>query len=152
MTDLQERHLSGISFDWVVVRELRFVDNPDDTGPQPLEGMNAAINVETKLTEDSRSCRVVLKLSLTPPPNRRDAFQAMSVSVEGQFSLQEGGASTVPIEEFSRKQAPAILMPFVREAVASATSKSRFGQVLIPPINVVALVEEMQKAPQSQQG
>lgn len=151
MTEIQGQPLAGISFDWVVVRDLRVTDNPQETRTEPLQGLGAEINIDTRLNADGRSCRVSVKLTLSPPTGREHAFQGMSATVEGQFSVQ-GGSQTVPIEEFSKKQAPAILMPFVREAIASATAKTRFGAVLLPPINVVALAEAAQRAPQVYQG
>ena len=50
------------------------------------------------------------------------------------------------MDEFANKQAPAILMPFLREAISTATAKSRFGQLLLPPLNVVAITEEIVRA------
>jgi len=151
VTDFQMQHQSGISFDWVVVRDARFTDHPSETRNEPLQGLGAEVNIGTKMAADGRSCRVSIKLSLSPPDTRPDAFQALSATVEGQFSIQ-GEQQSVGFDEFSKRQAPAILMPFVREAIASATVKSRFGAVLLPPINVVALAEAMQRTPQVQQG
>jgi preprotein translocase subunit SecB len=69
--------------------------------------------------------------------------------VEGLFSIPEGGHASVELGTFAETQATAILMPFVREALASATVKSRFGPLLLPPINVAALVAEMKGAKKS---
>ena len=145
MSDLQEKHQAGISFDWVVVRELRFADNPTATGFGPFANAVANLNVQTTVDQPKRSCRVVMRLTLAPPVEQPDLFQSISATIEGQFSTA-ADHPTVDIESFAKRQASAILMPFLREAIASLTAKSRFGQVLIPPLNVVAIVEEMERS------
>ena len=42
-------------------------------------------------------------------------------------------------------------MPYLRQAISAGTALSRFGQLLIPPINVVAVLEDMEKAETQQQ-
>lgn len=143
MTKLTPEHLSGIAFDWVVVRELRFVDNPAGAGFGTLQNLSVTVTLNSKVSNDGRSCRTTLRVKLDPPEDNPEAFQAVMATVEGSFSVH--GEATVDLPTFSRQQAPAILMPFVREAIATATAKSRFGQMLLPPINVAALTEEMEK-------
>ncbi|MCH8254505.1 MAG: protein-export chaperone SecB [Gemmatimonadetes bacterium] len=55
------------------------------------------------------------------------------------------------LKGFVKHQAPAILMPYLRQAISAGTALSRFGQLLIPPINVVAVLEDMEKAETQQQ-
>lgn len=143
MTKLEEGHFSGISFDWVVVRELRFVDNPDSSETGPLGDLTVSLSIQKKVAADGSWCRTILRVKLDPPDDAPEAFRVLLASVEGNFTAQ--GNAVVDMETFSRRQAPVILMPFVREALASATSKSRFGQLLLPPINVTALTEDLEK-------
>lgn len=143
MTKVAPEHLSGIAFDWVVVRELRFVDNPTGGEFGPLQNLSVTVTINSKVANDGRSCRSTVKVKLDPPEDHPEAFQVVMATVEGSFSLH--GEASVDLPTFSRQQAPAILMPFVREAIATATGKSRFGQMLLPPINVAALAEAMEK-------
>jgi preprotein translocase subunit SecB len=147
---VQQRHFSGINFDWVVVRELRFADNLQaEEFSVALADLGADVQVESKMNDARTVCRTTVRLSLSPPASHPDRFQVIAAAVEGQFSVAEGAKPSVNLDAFANRQAPAILMPFVREAIADATSKSRFGQVLIPPINVIALMDEIEKARQA---
>ncbi len=146
MTDLNERHLSGLTFDWVFVRELKFQDNLAEVEQGHLEGLKGNISIAATISDDGQACTTYLRLSFSPPDKHPDTFEVLSAAVEGHFSVVGDQKPTVEIGDFSKTQAPAILMPFLREAIASATSKTRFGQILIPPINVVALSQDMQKA------
>lgn len=152
MTRLEEPMLSGISFDWVIVRDLRFSDNLDQVAVGvPLSEMAADVRVETKVDDARRSCRTLVRVTLTPSQKQQDQLQVVAAAVEGQFTAT-GSATTVEMSEFAKRQAPAIIMPFVREAIASATAKSRFGQVLLPPINVIALMEAGEREQLAAQG
>lgn len=146
MSTLEPRHLAGLTFDWLVVRELRFVDDPAEANSRSLSQMEAELDIKTALSPEGRSCRCMVRVTLRPPTGGPGIpFQILTAAVEGQFSVAEGQTPTVNLEGFAKLQAPAILMPFVREAIAMLTRGSRFGSVLLPPINVVAVVEEMEK-------
>lgn len=142
MSLLENDHLSGIRFDWVITRELRFIDNLAETRTPvtPLANLVADVQVSAQVDAAKRSCRTTVRVTLGPPEAEPSLFQAIAVAIEGQFT-EVSSTPSVDIAAFANQQAPAIIMPFVREAIASATSKSRFGQVLLPPINVVALME-----------
>lgn len=141
---IEKKHYSGINFDWVIVRELRFADNPmaHDFG-KPLRDLVADVQVQSGVDESGQSCRTTVRLTLAPSPETPERFQAIAAAIEGQFTIPEGSQPTVKLAEFAQRQAPAILMPFLRQAVATATAQSRFGPVLVPPINVIALMAEM---------
>jgi preprotein translocase subunit SecB len=145
VTELEPQLLSGISFDWVIVRELRFADNlAQDTFAVPLSDMVADVQVESRVDEEKRSCRTLVRVTLTPSAKQQSQLQIVAAALEGQFSATSA-SPTVEMAAFAKRQAPAIIMPFVREAIASATAKSRFGQVLLPPINVIALMEARER-------
>ena len=143
MTTVQEQHLSGITFDWVRVRELRFVDNPESSEMAELTDLEISLTVEAKVGTDGSWCRTLLRVKVSPPTDQPEAFQTLMAAVEGSFSAH--GEAVVEMESFSRLQGPAIVMPFVREAIARITTGSRFNQILLPPLNVAAIVEEMER-------
>jgi preprotein translocase subunit SecB len=145
MTELEQRHRSGLKFDWVVVRELRFEDNLSEHVRSQASNLRANVEIKTWVADDANHCRTYLRLSLAPPEDGHALFKVLSAAVEGQFTVEGEAPTSVSIEEFVRKQAPAILFPFLRQLVASVTSTSRFGQVLVPPINVVALMGDVAK-------
>ncbi|HEX9728602.1 MAG TPA: protein-export chaperone SecB [Gemmatimonadales bacterium] len=146
MTKIEDHHHAGLRFDWILVREVSFEDNLSEDDSTTLSNLQATVDLKTSVSDDHRSCRTYLKVMLKPAEGAAAPFVRLAAAVEGQFSIEGEATPSVAIDEFVRKQAPAILFPFLRQAVASATSTSRFGQVLLPPINVVALVAEGARA------
>jgi preprotein translocase subunit SecB len=136
-THVEQKHLTGVRIDWLYVREVVFVDDPDKYGREPLPEAAARIDVRQQAADDQRSCRVYLRISFGDDDS---LGLQLSAAVEAQFSLM-GEESAVNIEEFMMRQGPVILMPFLRDALATATSKSRIGTVLLPPINVLSVLE-----------
>jgi hypothetical protein len=84
-----------------------------------------------------RTFEVVVSLGMEPTPGRHEKI---SVSAVARFSVG-GGTQSAGFDEFVKLQAVAILFPFAREMVSSLTTKSFFGPVLIPPVNIVKLME-----------
>ncbi len=150
MTDLQKRHEAGLRFDWVVVRELVFEDKRERTERERFQNLSLSISVDSTIADDNKSCRVYMRMTVEQPDDVESNFEQIVAAVEGKFSVV-GETPTVKLEDFVNRQAPAILMPYLRQAISAGTALSRFGQLLIPPINVVAVLEDMQKAEAQQQ-
>jgi len=146
MTDVDPGHLTGLLFDWVITREQRFIDSADRIGSEQPLGLRAGIEISRKIDEEGKWCRVRVRVQLDPPENEPQTFVHLSAAVEGQFSLtEESELSVEDVENFAKHQAPAILMPFARTAIASATTGSRLGVILMPPINVASLTEVIEE-------
>jgi preprotein translocase subunit SecB len=135
--------LSGVALLSVDIRELRFLDEPDQMTRGPFGEGEANIEIQIGVSDDGREGRITLQLTVTTP-GQSQPFREMAVSVEGQFR-QMTDAPAVPMQEFLNRQGPVILMPFVRDALATATLKTRFGPVLLPPLNVAAMLDRMAK-------
>lgn len=147
MSRIEDRHLTGINFEWVYVRELRFVDNLNEYDRDQFRQLEVDLQLSSEISEDNTQAKVLMGLTLRPPEKDPDLFQTLSAKIEAGFSvLDEGDEPVVGMEEFVRRQAPAILLPFLRQEIAEATAKTRFGQLLLPPINVSKLVEEIERS------
>jgi preprotein translocase subunit SecB len=143
---VEGRHHSGFSFDSVRVKEFTFKDNGDglaDVGK--FADIQASIDVTFVVGSDDQWGVTTLRMKLLPPIERPDLFEVIAVTVEGKFSKATDSTTTVELKEFLGKHAAAILFPFVREAIASFMTKTRFGVILLPPLNVSAIVEEIEK-------
>jgi preprotein translocase subunit SecB len=85
-----------------------------------------------------RVFEVVVSIGL-PATARRP--EEAKVSVCGVFRMI--GPASVAVRDFAKLQAPAILMPFAREALAALTGHGPFGQFLIAPVNVHTLMSDV---------
>lgn len=138
MEKLRVEELSGIRFERAIVKEICFIDALDsDHGDPANRELNVALDLTSRVSDDGTNCLTTISLALESVSGN---FVELKAKIEGHFKLDRPDPS-VNLEEFSQKQAPAILMPFLRAEVAAATSRSRFGQILIPPINVIAMLE-----------
>ena len=45
------------------------------------------------------------------------------------------------LEEFAEIQAPSLLMPYVRELISNITSRSLLPPLIIPPLNILAMIK-----------
>jgi|ERR1041385_3010443 preprotein translocase subunit SecB len=89
--------------------------------------------------QDEQAVEVLLRVGIGPSRGRPEEIRA---AVSGVFRLI-GRAPTVELQHFVRFNGPAILMPFVRECIATMTARGFFGQILLPPFNVHALMQGM---------
>jgi preprotein translocase subunit SecB len=134
--------LSGVTLLAVHVRELRFVDNREQSGQAEFPPSEVNIEINTAVSTDGKDGTVRLGVTFAPqadvPP-----FRELYALIEGQF--RQESSAVIPMNEFVNRQGPVILMPFARDAIATATIKTRFGAVLLPPINVAAMIERVAK-------
>lgn len=81
---------------------------------------------------------VRLAASVEPSPERDDYIAA---HVVGRFRVIQP-SPTVPIVNFVRLQGPAILLPFLRQAISGVTSNSYYGTYYLPMINVIEMMKD----------
>jgi preprotein translocase subunit SecB len=76
-------------------------------------------------------------------PSDKEGGQPYDVEVEyvGRFTLGNLPQGLTR-ESFARKNAVAIMFPFVRSTIADITMRGSVGPLLVPPVNVVAMLEE----------
>jgi preprotein translocase subunit SecB len=59
----------------------------------------------------------------------------------GVFSCLEG-AENMSLEDFLANNAPALLLPYIRESLSGLSAKAGLPVVYVPPINIVALMKQ----------
>ena len=126
---------SGINYLAVFVTKIDFEVYPH----QERKALSVAFNLQNDLIEGTSK----LESTLTAKFNSKDPEESklfkLEVSVFGLF--EEMPNSPLTIRQFAEIQAPALLFPYLREAVTTITSKSPIGPVILPPINVSALLK-----------
>jgi hypothetical protein len=79
---------------------------------------------------------VMLRVEVAPTENRHELVKAAMV---GRFECV--GQPTRPtFVNFIMQNAPAMLSPYLREAVSALTMRGPFGPTLLPPMNVIEVV------------
>lgn len=123
----------GIAFTDCVVIDLQF-HRQVDIREKPQLGVEFAI--VKRVAEDRGSAQVELTGHVRETST--GAFE-VKCTVLGRFMVLEG-QENMSLENFLDHNAPALLFPYVREAISTITLKSGIKPVVLPPINVVALL------------
>lgn len=93
---------------------------------------------------------VNVTVEIRPTKERSERIIAAAI---GRFRIVGPELST-SLERFVQYSGPALLFPFIRQQIVALTAAGRFGPFLLPPINVQALMSNMDptKATASQKG
>lgn len=145
---MDETKEPGIRPTGIVVERIRFDDiRLTDARPKNLR---FAYRIERRRI-DERQAEVVIHHSLRSAPATEgqppEGPFALDLSLAVRFSADED--VEMALDEFLRFNGPAQVMPFVREMVANITVRSRHGLVLLPSVNVVALVRRDESTAES---
>ena len=128
--------LSGYTLDRVFAQEQTFLGHANsEEFPTSTGDPRAAVAWDWHLVDESRFT-VALTLSIEPTRERPETVRVMML---GLFT-RVGEVPSVEVLKFVQTHAPAIMMPYVREAVSSLTGRGYYGPVNLPPINVAALM------------
>ncbi len=69
------------------------------------------------------------------------AVYESEITYIGVFSCLEG-SENMSLEDFLANNAPALLMPYIRESLSGLSVKAGLPPVNLPPINIVAMLEK----------
>jgi preprotein translocase subunit SecB len=105
---------------------------------KPSVGLHVKMNLQNNINEAERVLESLLTFDVLASDKPEDSLFIISATIRGLFQEVPGGP--IDLKKFSEINGPAILFPFVREAISSVTAKSPVGAVLLPPVNIGALV------------
>lgn len=127
---------SGYNLDWMFVRQIHLEDENPVVESLAGHAFPVQLQIDVLLHDSQQSCRIALTVSChnSPPADPDSAW--LRLRTEAQFTVV--GAPIVPISQFAQMQGPVIMLPFVREHLASISARTRFGQVLLNPLNMQA--------------
>jgi len=124
----------GISFDDVILKELTF-SRKEGYSDKPELNVFLDANVSFSPNED----RLVYEMSCEIKDGN-EYFNIKCVMI-GFFSVIEG-KENMSLKEYSNLSAPAAIFPYIRETIASTTTKAGIPPVIIPPTNLSLLKRE----------
>jgi len=110
--------------------------------------VSVRLEVTVTIVADGKRAFVRLRAMVDPPAGSA-AFTQLSAAVEGAFSLADGDEPE-RLTHFARAQAPVLLLPYLRVVISFITSQSRTGPIVLPPINMVQIIDRMQSSLESE--
>jgi preprotein translocase subunit SecB len=113
----------------------------DPTGEVP--DLHLDLRVQRSFAPPKEAVVVVSCAAFVDQSNRPFSFRVM---YQARLAVPEGG-DWKALHEFSRTGAPAALIPYIREAIASATVRAGFPPLILPPMDVTTLIEDAEEGP-----
>lgn len=121
----------GIRFDRVFLSKLKF------TLPQvPPDKFKYSLNMSSSYKIDSEKLIYSIDVQL---------YDGFELEMTGIFSIVKD-KENLNLEKFVQVNAPALLMPFVRELISNVTSRTPLPHFLLPPVNILALSKKIEAA------
>ena len=85
-----------------------------------------------------------VRITVETKPADRPLYN-VSVTMMALLQVEEN-RENLPLRDYVRTAAPAMMYPFLREAVASLTGRGRFGPIWLKPFNVAAAAAQGESA------
>ncbi len=138
--------LHSIQLSKVGVLELFIRSNQPPDGSVGIEVLDLPFSVgHTEFDEENRQIAVMVKVEIGTNGDDKEVKHPYSLKVEiiGEFEVGEGFA-VKHLDNWARRNAPFILMPYLREHVYALTSKCGFKPLILPLLEVPTLTTDCQ--------
>lgn len=125
----------GIRFDGIILVEEKFWRDyviPEDT--------KLDLKIESGSSKLDNSYNIELKSILRLIKEDKEALILESKFI-GFFSVIEGDEN-MDIDEYIKNNAPALMFPYIREHISAITIKAGMKPILVPPLNMKALLNK----------
>lgn len=130
---------SSLHFIDYIVNFIEFHRNDDFEESTPNIDFN--INREVDYLEDEDNTMLVtIEVTLFDNPKENNYPFSMKLNVTGIFELEN--IALDKRESFAEANSVAILFPYIRSLITTYTSNSNVPPLILPPINVLKLIEK----------
>lgn len=127
----------GIRFKNVVLKNLSFSREAELPENNILD---VTFNSSKSLSENGKQLAYVLGIEIK---EKNNAF-SIACSAVGFFEIDDNNAN-MQLDQFSDENAPALIFPYLREIVSSTTLKAGMDPVVLPPVNIRAMLNSQKK-------
>jgi len=131
---MDESKAPGIRIEQIVMVRAAFEHRADFLAlpiPQPLN-LEVTIQVNSQVDEAGSKGIIVMTAATGDEGDQLYSFRVEMAALVSADPVEPN----MPVAEFLKKNAPAMLMPFLRQSVADLTGKGRFGPLYINPLNL----------------
>lgn len=137
---MDEAKQPGIKITQIFLGQVAFSHRDDALALAPNTSMEVTVTTEiaAHVTGDETKAVVVVSIATAPDP---PPLYNIRLDMIGLLEA-DAGAPNLALKEYAAKMAPAMMYPFVREAVYSLTVKGRFGPIFLAPLNVGAVMSK----------
>ena len=127
----------GIRIAQVFLETARFEHRADHLSfpPETKVAPDVELSFDTGVAKDKKSGRVRIRVRTPELATDLYAFDLQLTALLQQIE----GEENFPLDKYVGTNGWAMLFPFVRENLASLTSRGRFGPVWLSPVNIMAI-------------
>ena len=130
----------GIRFNQVVLKKSRF--ERKDMIEEGTPNINVNFNINNRLNKEK--AKLFTEFTITLGENDDSPFY-LDVSMIGVFSV-DNSKKNMDLKEFSENNAPALVLPYLREYISNTTMRAGLkAPFILPPINVIKMMKEKNK-------
>lgn len=124
----------GIKFDGIILSDINFNRKPNI--PNDLE---IKVNfLADRITNDKNgTIKITTELKMEKDT---ELFVELKMEHIGLFSIDSN--ENMAMEEFLKCNGPALMFPYIRECVTDITCKAGMNPVILPPMNIVAMIKD----------
>jgi len=123
----------GINFENIILKDMHF-----ERKPNFIE--KPEIDVQFTAASATNEEKTFMNLEITTKLTDKKESFALDFTLVGSFSIMQNDAN-MPLEQFAQTNAPALMIPYIRETISNITMRSGLKPVIIPPINVASMVQ-----------
>jgi preprotein translocase subunit SecB len=128
---MDKQQQPGIAFDNIILKELVFSRKPEQLQKPDLD---IKIEAHNSISPDKDKLDIEMLCEIK---EEGSLFSVKCVMI-GMFS-RIAGSENMELEEFAQYSGPALMLPYIRETIASTTLKAGIAPVIIPPLNLQAI-------------
>jgi preprotein translocase subunit SecB len=131
---MDESKQPGIEFVRIFLFDLKYKWNDKFKPAGKPAGYDIRPEYVAKISQDKKTLEAHLTMSISSKPLK------LSAHLVGLFRVAP--EANMDIEDFANLQALALMYPFAREVVFNVTSRSPISGLVLPPVNLKALLEQ----------
>jgi len=130
----------GINFKSIIMVSSNFYREADIP-----KGMEIEIDIKVSSHINEQQTEADLDLIFTIR-GIKDDIQVLRLESRfiGYFE-SDGDSPNMNLNQFLNENAPALMFPYIREYVSNTTSRAGISPIIIPPINILALIKESEQ-------
>lgn len=125
----------GITFDGIILVKENFFREVEVP-----ENIEVVLNIDMNLNIQETISTTQLDTTVLMKCDGKDVLK-LETRFVGLFSIKKSDEN-MDMEKYLKNHSPALMFPFIREHIATITQKSGVPPVLLPPVNILALIEQ----------
>lgn len=133
---------SVLRFNNYIVNKIEFYTNDDFEDDSVSIKFDVNRNIEYIEGEDSNALLVTLDVKLFDDAKKNNYPFSMNLSLTGFFEIDDVTAEQRT--SLAEVNAVAILFPYVRSIITTFTANANVNPLVLPPINIVKLIESQE--------